>query len=259
LAARASEAGTLRVGTSGYQYPHWAGRFYPAELGKAGWFAHYARHFDTVEINNTFYRLPPGETFASWRTQAPAGFVYALKYSRYGTHVKRLRNPEQHLPHFVERARRLGRRLGPVLVQLPPRCPADPGRLNAFLAAAPRALRWVLEVRDERWLHPRVYAVLERRGAALCIHDRIDRHPHVLTAPFTYLRYHGPRGDYGGSYRHQRLSADARWMAARLAEGRDVYAYFNNDAEACATANAADLRRYAERALAARARRRPRS
>jgi uncharacterized protein YecE (DUF72 family) len=127
----------LWIGTSGYQYDDWRGRFYPEHLPKRQWFAHYAQHFDTVEINNTFYHLPGAGTFDEWRDAAPPGFRYALKYSRYGSHLKRLKEPEGHIGRFMAVAQRLGPLLGPILVQLPPHFNADAVRLDAFLRAAP--------------------------------------------------------------------------------------------------------------------------
>jgi uncharacterized protein YecE (DUF72 family) len=239
-----SRRGELRVGTSGYQYPHWAGDFYPDDLPGRRWFDHYAERFDSVEINNTFYRLPEPEVFDRWRERAPAGFRFALKYSRYATHLKHLKDPEEPLERFLERAERLGSRLGPILVQLPPHWRADPERLDAFLRLAPRRHRWAVELRDESWLRQEVYEVLRRRRAALVIHDLIDRHPDELTADWTYLRFHGR--SYGGSYSHQALSARARCIRRWLRQGRDVYAYFNNDVGGHAPRNAAQLRRYVE-------------
>jgi uncharacterized protein YecE (DUF72 family) len=234
----------LRVGTSGYAYRHWRGVFYPRELRAADWFAHYAERFDSVEINNTFYRLPEAHVFEEWKSRAPAGFCFALKFSRYGSHMKRLRDPRASIGHFVERARLLGRKLGPVLVQLPPRWKADPGRLDRFLQAAPKRFRFAVEMRDESWLCEPVYRVLRRRRAALCLHDLIGRHPVELTADWVYLRFHGD--GYAGSYSPQALSASARRIIRWLGEGLDVYAYFNNDAGGHAVANAASLRRYVE-------------
>src|SRR5262249_17955606 len=152
----------FRVGTSGYRYDHWQPVFYPPSLGKQRWFSYYANHFDTVEINNTFYRLPPAETFAKWRAAAPPGFCFALKFSCYATESRRLRNPDNLIGTFLGRARELGDSLGPILVQLPPGWNANPGRLEEFLAAAPPAQRWAFEFRDPRWLCDEVYAVLHK-------------------------------------------------------------------------------------------------
>ncbi len=241
-----AKRGELRVGTSGYQYDHWRGRFYPEGVPKTGWFDVYAEQFDAVEINNTFYNLPAAETFDQWREQTPPGFRYALKYSRYGSHLKHLKDPDQHVEPFVERAERLGAYLGPILVQLPPAWRVDTARLGDFLAALPQRLRWVLEVRHASWLCDDVYAALREHGVALCLHDLLPDHPHERTADWTYLRFHGPNQDnkYAGRYSPQALTAIARRIETWLCDGCDVYAYFNNDENAYAVDNARDLRRY---------------
>lgn len=232
----------LYTGTSGYQYDHWKDRVYPADIPRARWFEVYARRFDTVEINNTFYHLPDQETFDSWRKRAPRGFVYALKFSRYGSHMKRLRDPGDTVSNFVARARTLGPHLGPILVQLPPRWHADPGRLEHFLDACPRDLRWAVEFRDPDWLCRDVMAILRRFEAALCVHDKLDRHPREPTAGWAYFRFHGD--DYAGTYSPQYLSARAREFRRLIDNGIDVYAYFNNDEDGYAPENAEDLARY---------------
>jgi uncharacterized protein YecE (DUF72 family) len=239
------DRGTFRVGTSGFHYEHWKGVFYPEDLPKSRWFSHYVRNFDTVELNNTFYRLPSASTFDAWKKQAPKNFCYALKFNRYGSHLLRLKRPRPTIGKFLGVAKRLGKFLGPVLVQLPPRWNVNIPRLESFLAAAPRAVRWAVEFRDSRWLCPEVFAILERHRAALCIHDMIEDHPRTVTATWTYLRYHGEH--YGGSYTPQRLAADARWIRNQLASGKDVYVYFNNDAQGYAVQNAADLKRQVTR------------
>jgi uncharacterized protein YecE (DUF72 family) len=232
------------VGTSGWQYDHWAGRFYPEGLAKDAWFAYYSERFDTVEVNNTFYHLLAAETFDAWREAAPADFLYALKFSRYGTHRKHLKDPEDTIGLFLERTEQLGGHLGPILVQLRPNWHVNAERLDAFLEAAGGRRRWAVEFRDESWLCEGVYDVLRAHGAALCIHDMIEDHPRVVTADWVYLRYHG--ADTWGEYSHQALTAEARRVRAYLGQGLDVFAYFNNDAEAHAVSNARDLRRYVE-------------
>ncbi|MEA3366208.1 MAG: DUF72 domain-containing protein, partial [Candidatus Hydrogenedentes bacterium] len=194
--------GELRVGTSGYQYDHWKGVFYPDELSKNEWFEHYASHFDTVEINNTFYNLPETSTFKNWHDRAPNSFRYALKFSRYGTHMKKLKDPDASLGMFLERAEHLKTFLGPILVQLPPHWKSNPDRLDAFLAAAPKRHRWAVEFRDPSWLCESVYTVLREHGAALCVHDMLPDHPEKLTTDWTYLRFHGPQHTlkYQGDY-----------------------------------------------------------
>ncbi len=239
-----ADRGKLRVGTSGWQYDHWRGVFYPASLPKNRWFSHYAEHFDTVEINNTFYHLPSETTFDSWHDQAPAGFCYALKFSRYATQMKKLKDPDATIGSFVERARRLGSLLGPILVQLPPRWKPDCGRLRAFFDAAPRDVRWAVEFRDAAWLCDRVFGILHDANAALVIHDMLPGHPREVTADWVYMRFHGV--DYSQDYSRQQLTGAAEWVRGQLRAGADVYAYFNNDANACAVANARDLRCYVE-------------
>lgn len=200
--------GAFRIGTSGYQYDHWVGALYPEDLPKDRWLERYTEIFDTVEINNTFYQLPAVSTFDDWCHRAPEGFLYALKYSRYGSHLKHLKDPDQHVPNFVERARRLEAHLGPILVQLPPQWNVDLERLEAFLETTPADLRWAVEVRNESWLCDDLYHLLERHQAALVIHDKIEDPPRDTPADWVYLRYHGD--DYAGSYSTQKLTAEAQ-------------------------------------------------
>lgn len=242
-----SRTGQWRIGTSGYQYQHWKDRFYPKSLPRKKWFGHFAEHFDTVEINNTFYHLPEASTFDQWRAQAPDHFLYILKYSRYGTHIKHLKDPDLHVTKFLDVAERLKTHLGPILVQLPPRWHCDPQRLETFIKALPGRRRWAFEFRDRSWLNDDIYDLLRRHRAALCIHDMLADHPRILTADWTYLRYHGPGP--GGHYPHQSLSAEADRIAEHLRDGLDVYAFFNNDAEGYALKNAGQLRQYVETRL----------
>ncbi len=234
--------GRVRIGTSGFAYPHWRGDFYPADLAPRRWLEHYTIHFDTVELNNTFYRLPSSRTFDNWRLRAPSGFCFAVKYSRYGSHVKRLKTPVGTVRRFVSRARHLAAHLGPILVQLPPHWDVHPERLDEFLAGTPPGCRWTVEVRDPRWLCRPVYAILKRYRAALCIHDLIPDHPREITAGWTYLRFHGQQ--YGGSYPSEFLRGEAQRIRAFAAAGLDVYVYFNNDIGGHAVRNARELRDY---------------
>jgi uncharacterized protein YecE (DUF72 family) len=238
------QSGELRVGCSGWSYRDWRGIVYPSDLPASRWFAAYAELFDTVELNNTFYRLPPESTFDRWRDQAPRGFVYAVKVGAFGTHRKKLRDSRGWLDRHLDRVRRLGAAAGPQLVQLPPRWRRDVPRLAEFLDATPDDVRWAVEMRDRSWLHDDVYDVLRRHDAALCIHDLLSDHPWELTASWVYVRFHGPDPDrpYHDRYGGRRL-----WRAAdRLAEwrnaGRDVFAYFNNDFHGHAVADARWLR-----------------
>jgi uncharacterized protein YecE (DUF72 family) len=238
--------GAVRIGCSGFSYKDWRGVVYPADAPARTWFGHYAERFDTVELNTTFYRLPEATTVEAWEAQAPPGFLYAAKVGRFGTHRKKLLDPEPWLARHLDRIERLGAHLGPNLLQLPPRWRRDAARLDEFLAAAPRRIRWAVELRDPSWLHDEVYEVLERHGAALCVHDLLPDHPWLLTTDWTYLRFHGPhplREPYHGAYGSRRLGPVAETVRAWAAEGVDVYAYFNNDWHGNAVRDATWLRR----------------
>ena len=233
----------LRIGTSGWVYGHWRGRFYPPELPQGAWFAHYSRAFDTVEINNSFYRLPGAATFDAWREQVPPGFLYAVKASRYLTHMKKLADPEEPLGRFFERAARLGETLGPILYQLPPRWRVNLPRFEAFLAALPPGYRHVVEFRDPSWLREEVFHLMERRGVAHCLHDmRPLEVPARVTAPPVYIRFHGDPA-HGGNYPPAALAGWAGHIAEWRRRGLDVFVYFNNDIGGYALDNALTLRR----------------
>jgi uncharacterized protein YecE (DUF72 family) len=236
--------GAIRVGCSGWQYKHWRGDFYPAELPPSRWFAHYALTFDTVEINNSFYRLPPPETFARWREQAPSNFLYAVKASRFLTHMKKLKDPDDPLARFFDSARELGPRLGPVLYQLPPRWPLNLDRFETFLAALPRGYHHTVEFRDPSWYDERTFSLLRRYRVALCLHDMHGSQTgQRVIGPFIYVRFHFGTQKYGGAYSDERLDEWARWLAARVLDGMHVFAYFNNDGGGHAPRDAVRLRR----------------
>ncbi len=241
----------IRIGCSGWQYQHWRGDFYPAELPQSRWLEYYAQRFDTVEINNTFYRLPEAATFAAWGRRAPRNFVYAVKASRYLTHMKKLKDPADPLKRFFTRAKRLEHAFGPVLYQLPPRWPVNLERLAAFLAALPRRRRHAIEFRDPSWYAPEALALLERHRVALCLHDMAGsasgRH---AVGPFVYVRFHGVQ-KYSGSYSDAALDEWAAWLAECARRGRAVYAYFNNDTGGHAPRDAVRLRDRIRRHVAA--------
>ena len=232
----------IRIGCSGWQYRHWRGDFYPAELSQNRWLEHYATRFDTVEINNTFYRLPEAATFAEWRRRVAPGFLYAVKASRFLTHMKKLNQPREPLQRLFSRARALGRAFGPVLYQLPPRWPVNVDRLELFLKALPRRRRHAIEFRDPSWYTGEVFALLERYRVALCLHDMAGSSSgKKAVGPFVYARFHGVQ-KYSGRYTDQTLDEWADWMAERAAAGVPVFAYFNNDTGGHAPRDAERLR-----------------
>jgi uncharacterized protein YecE (DUF72 family) len=233
---------SIRIGCSGWQYRHWRGLFYPSKLPVARWLDHYATEFDTVEVNNTFYRLPEASTFAEWARRAPRGFLYAVKASRYLTHMKKLKEPGDPLRLFFSRASRLGRALGPILYQLPPRWPLNIERLAIFLAALPKRRRHAIEFREPTWYDDRVLALLDKHRVALCLHDMPGSQSGMrAVGPFVYVRFHGPQ-KYGGRYDDRTLERWAAWLAERSATGAPIYAYFNNDTGGHAPRDAARLK-----------------
>ena len=241
------DSGRARVGCSGWNYRDWRGVVYPEGLPQRRWFDHYAGLFDTVEVNATFYRLPSPSTVERWADQAPDGFVYATKLGQFGSHRMKLRDAQSWLPNHLDRLDRLGPHAGPTLVQLPPRWHRDAERLDDFLAVAGTApgRRWAVELRDPSWLHDDVFDVLHRHGAALCLHDLLPDHPWLLTTTWTYVRFHGPRAlsdPYHGRYGGRRLWRVADRLAEVLDQGGDVHAYFNNDWDGAAVADATWLR-----------------
>jgi uncharacterized protein YecE (DUF72 family) len=233
----------VRVGSSGWIYPHWRGRFYPEKLAVKRWFAFYAEHFDTVEVNNSFYRLPKPETFDAWAAQAPASFRYAVKANRYLTQAKKLKDCEEPMARMMPAFRHLGETLGPVLYQLPPRFKLNLDRLEQFLELLPKDVVNVFEFRDNSWHDDAVFSLLERYGASFCAHDMPGSNsPDLAVGPVAYVRFHGGEGKYWGRYSDAALLRWTDWMMAEARKGREVWAYFNNDAEAHAIQDALTLK-----------------
>ncbi|HXH20899.1 MAG TPA: DUF72 domain-containing protein, partial [Dehalococcoidia bacterium] len=203
---------TVYIGTSGWQYRHWRGAFYPPRLPQREWLEHYAARFQTVEVNNTFYSLPRRAVFEDWCARTPEGFVFALKMSRYLTHLKRLRDPKDPVDRFMEVARGLDGKLGPVLLQLPPRMKADVARLQDALQAFPRAVRLAVEFRDDSWRREDVRQALADRGAALCLADRGEALATAdwKTADWGYVRLHWGRASPQSCYTQECLGVWAR-------------------------------------------------
>ena len=231
------------VGTSGWNYEHWSGGvFYPAGMKRPDWFAYYCRHFRSVEINNSFYRLPEKRVFQNWYEAAPPGFIFAVKASRFITHNKKLKDPESTLEALLTRITVLGPQLGPILFQLPPRWHFNAERLTAFLEALPARHRYAMEFRDRSWINEEALAILNKFNVAFCIYE-FDYYlsPQEVTADFVYIRLHGPQGRYQGQYRDQALSGWAGAIATWGGQGKNVFCYFDNDEAGYAAADAARL------------------
>jgi uncharacterized protein YecE (DUF72 family) len=240
--------GRIRIGTSGWSYGHWLGTFYPKGTRQQDLLTAYAGRFETVEINRTFYKLPAAEAVAAWRAKAPAGFLFAAKASRYLTHRKKLKDPEEPVARLLGCVEVLGEMLGPVLFQLPPRWRVNPDRLQRLLEELPDRHRYTFEFRDTTWHDDRIFELLSRRGAAFCIFDLAGKpSPIEVTAGFVYIRLHGPGAAYQGSYHGRTLSAWARRILAWSEAGKDVYCYFDNDEKAYAPHDALRLKEMVER------------
>lgn len=234
-------AGKIHIGTSGWSYRHWKGPFYPDRLSARRFLEHYAGIFRSVEINNSFYRLPEETTFAKWREAVPRGFVFALKASRFITHMKRLKGVEDALHRFLERADALEDALGPVLFQTPPRLERDDALLEDFLGILPSGYTFAFEFRNPSWFDSRVYETLDKGGAAFCIFDLNGRlSPVEVTGRTAYIRLHGPNGAYRGRYGPEALAEWADRIVSWAWRGMATYCFFDNtdDPEAYAPQDA---------------------
>lgn len=241
-AAAHTGVGQALIGTSGWHYRHWLGPFYPEDLPTGKMLAYYAERFRTVEVNYTFYHLPEADAVAAWHDTVGDRFTFAVKASRYLTHMKKLKDPQQPVELLFERIAPLQDKLGPILFQLPPRWHRNAARLAGLLAALPAGRRYAFEFRDPTWFAPEIYDLLAVHGAALCLYDRFgERTPLQLTADFVYLRMHGPAGGMERPYGDRGLAAWAGAIGDWLSRGIDVYVYFNNDPRGHAPHDAARL------------------
>ncbi|HYV60594.1 MAG TPA: DUF72 domain-containing protein [Acidimicrobiia bacterium] len=237
------------VGTSGWQYRDWRGAFYPARLAQSRWLEQYAAAFAVIEVNNTFYRLPERSTFEEWAVRTPADFVFAMKASRYLTHIRRLRDPAEPVARMLDHAGGLGRKLGPVLIQLPPNLRAEPQRLAETLGRFPRRVRVAVEARHESWFADDVYRVLREHDAALCLTDRARRRgPVERTADWYFLRFHEGVARPHPCYGDKTLVSWIDRLGERWPASADGYVFFNNDQRACAVRDAARFAELATRA-----------
>ena len=232
------------IGTSGWHYKHWNGNFYPDDLKQSAHFDFYAQKFDTVEINNSFYKLPTEKTFAQWKGTAPENFIYAVKANRFITHMKKLKDPRSSVERFFKHVDYLEHKLGPILFQLPPKWRLNVERLKEFLEVLPPGYRYAIEFRESSWYHQDVYDLLTAHNLAFCIYE-LEHHqsPQVTTADHVYVRLHGPGMKYEGKYSLEDLQTWAGKCKMWLAEGLDVYFYFDNDQHGYAAENALSFKK----------------
>lgn len=229
----------IHVGTSGWSYAHWKGPFYPQDLQAGQELDYYAQMFSSVEINSSFYRLPERATVQHWAYCTPTDFIFSVKASRYITHMKKLKDPEQGVPLLLDRISALGNKLGPILFQLPPHWRFNATRLQAFLESLPPDYRYAVEFRDSSWLNAQTLAILEQQQAAFCIYELAGfRTPDHVTTDFVYVRLHGPGDAYSGSYTDRKLHGHAEQFTQWASQGKQVYCYFDNDEAAYAVSNA---------------------
>jgi uncharacterized protein YecE (DUF72 family) len=245
---RRSRTAPILIGTSGWSYDHWKGPFYPQDLPSRRMLEHYAATFSSVEINNSFYRLPERRTLRGWAATVPEGFVFAIKASRYITHMKKLKDPKSSCRRFFERIGALGAKLGPIVFQLPPHWSFNEDRLGEFLSALHPDYRYAFEFRDRSWLNEHAYRLLADHGASLCIYDYEGfTSPKRSTTDFVYLRLHGPNVDaYRGRYSQPALRRWAADIRRWVGQGKSVYCYFDNDEAGYAATDARCLQRLVE-------------
>ena len=233
----------ILIGTSGFHYEHWIGPFYEEGLNAKNFLEFYSRHFQTVELNNTFYRMPQPEMIEKWRDAVPASFIFAAKASRFITHIKKLYDVRDPLKLFLERMELFEKKIGPILFQFPPSWHRDMERLSAFLPLLSKEFKYAFEFRHPSWFDQQLYDLLKKYKAAFCIHDFGGKlTPKIITAKFVYIRYHGPTsGPYTGKYSDSNLKVLAKDIRSWAEQKKDVYCYFNNDQAGYAVANAMTL------------------
>lgn len=232
----------IYIGTSGWNYKHWRGTFYPKELAQKKWLQYYLDYFCSVEINNSFYQLPKAATFETWREAVPLDFKFAVKASRYMTHMKKLKDPQDAVTTFFERVKALEEKAAVILFQLPPRWKFNGDRLQNFIKMLPESYRYTFEFRDTSWWNDETYDILKSHNAAFCFYELAGTvTPTRETADFIYIRLHGPGAAYEGSYSRSTLEKWADRIRHWQNAGKQVYCYFDNDQNGYAPTNAAEL------------------
>jgi len=246
----------IYIGTSGWNYTHWAdGVFYPPKLKQSEWLSYYSKWFNTVEINTSFYHLPPKKDFENWKNSVYPGFIFSVKVNRFITHRKKLKDPESTLPQFIESVKGLADNLGPLLFQLPPFWKVNNKRLEMLLRYMRsqqwgKSLRIVFEFRNDSWFNEETFLLLKEYRASICLADWPGLEiPCKLTTEFFYIRRHGPQGLYSSCYSDEQLRKDAKLICELIDKGIEVYVYFNNDAQGWAVKNGLTIKRFCSQKL----------
>jgi len=236
------------IGTSGWMYDHWKEEFYPPDVSSDDMLTFFGKHFETVEVNNTFYQKPDRNKILSWREAVPADFVFSIKANRYITHMKNLKEIEEPVNELLSILQALGKKLGPVLFQLPPQWHINIFRVKNFLKMLPKGFLYAMEFRHSSWYDEEIFEALRKKNVAFCIHDHKNApSPEKVTSDFVYLRFHGPGGYYSSEYTDEQLSEWTEKIKKWLSEDKDVYIYFNNDAFGYAIRNSNQLKKKIEK------------
>ncbi|WP_347251870.1 DUF72 domain-containing protein [Legionella sp.] len=241
----------LFIGTSGWSYADWSGLFYPKEVKADDFLPFYAQHFDTVELNNSFYKLPSVKNVRRWYELTPSNFIFSCKANRYITHMKKLQGIEKSVDSLLTVLNEFREKLGPILFQFPPYWHYNSARLKSFIENLPKNFNYTFEFRDKSWFCQETYDLLHSHQMSLCLYDyRGYQSPEIITGNFVYLRLHGPRKEaYTGSYKAQTLAEYAQKIMKWRKEGKSVYCYFDNDTKSCAPKDAIHLEEKVSRLL----------
>lgn len=235
--------GKIYIGTSGWNYKHWKKNFYPEDIKQKDWLKFYSEKFDTVEINNSFYRLPEKKTFKNWKDTVSKNFVFSVKASRYITHMKKLKDPKESVSNFIDNSKSLKEKLGPILFQLPPNWKFNKKRFQNFLKKLSKKYNYTMEFRNSTWWNDDVFKLLKKNNIAFCIYELENTTtPKKITADFVYVRLHGPDGKYKGIYNKKALSYWAKLFNKWLSNKKDIFCYFDNDEKGFAAKNALQLK-----------------
>jgi uncharacterized protein YecE (DUF72 family) len=238
-------ANKIEIGTSGWNYKHWIGNFYPENIKQNNFLKYYSENFCTVEINNTFYKLPEEKNIENWINTTPDDFIFAVKASRYITHINRLKNPQESTALFLSRMKIFKDKLGPILFQFPPNFLFDQEKLKNFISCLPDNYKYAFEFRNFSWFNDSTYGLLKDNNIAFCIYYMgSTQSPEEITSDFVYIRFHGSNTLGSGGYSAEIIHEFSQKISSYQKQGKDVFCYFNNDEAGYAIKNAFKLREF---------------